>query len=51
MSYYIIWYTDENTSGEYENYIIVGAEGITSAHQMATEMFGDYVISVEPYEP
>ena len=52
MSHYIIWYTDVNEKGkEYENYTIVQAMGITSARAMADEMFGDFVISVEPYTP
>lgn len=51
MSYYIIWFMDENNKGEYENYTIIQAQGITSARQMAEQMFGDYVIDVNPYNP
>lgn len=56
MSYYIIWFMDEGISkkgevGEYENYAIVQFENIDVAWKEAEKMFGDKVISVEPYNP
>ena len=51
MRHYIVWYTDENEEGEYENYFILNAKNINEAGAYAEKMFGDYVISVEPYEP
>ena len=50
--HYIVWYTDENEKGEYENYyLILNANSLGEAKADAEKMFGEYVISVEPYEP
>lgn len=56
MRYYIIWYTDEGVSkegveGEYEDYTIIQANSVEEACKMTDRMFGDYVVSVEPYNP
>lgn len=51
MNYYIIWFTDENYTEEYENYVIVQAKDKEEAEKMAVEIAGDYVISVERYNP
>lgn len=49
--HYIVWYTDNDGEKEYENYIIILAESLDYAKKQAETAFGDYVISVEPYEP
>ena len=56
MRHFIIWYMDEGISkegheGAYEDYTIIQAKDINEAWKMANEMFGDYVVSVEPYNP
>ena len=56
MRYYMIWYTDEGISkegveGEYEDYTIIQAYDINDAMKMAQRMFGDYVVSIDPYNP
>lgn len=50
MYNYMIWYNDR-PGEDFEDYIIVTANNIKEAWKMATEMFGDYVVSVEPYNP
>lgn len=50
MRYYIVWYNDEPNKDK-DEYTIVHAYSITDAKNMADKMFGEYVISVEPYNP
>lgn len=50
MNYYIIWYNEEPEK-ENEDYLILQAESIEDAKNKAEHMFGDYVISVERYNP
>ena len=51
MNYFIIWFTDNNGEEEYENYVIVQAKSKEEAEKMAVQIAGDYVISVERYNP
>ena len=52
MRYYIIWFTDiDENDVEYESYLIVLAQSINDAWRQAFDLAGDYVVSVEPYEP
>ena len=51
MAYYIAWFTDFNGEEEYESYVVVQAENSKDAWKKAEEIAGDYVISVEPYNP
>lgn len=51
MNYYIIWFTDVNYPEECENYVIVQAKDKEEAEKMSLEIAGDYVISVERYNP
>ena len=50
MRYYIVWYNEEPNT-ELDDYTIVHAYSITDARNIADKMFGEYVISVEPYNP
>ena len=50
-AYYIIWFTDTDGEEEYETYVIVQAKDKEEANKMAEQIAGDYVISVESYNP
>lgn len=50
MRHYIVWYNEEPEK-EQEDYVIIHAHDIEDARNMADEMFGEYLISVEPYKP
>ena len=50
MSSFIIWYNDR-PGEDFEDYIIVTADNVKDGWKKAEEIFGDYVISVEPYNP
>ena len=49
--YFIIWFTDNNGQEEYETYTIVQAKDLADAKEQAFRIAGDYVISVERYNP
>lgn len=51
MNYYIIWFTDNDGEKEYETYTIILAENKEDAEKKAVQIAGDYVISVERYNP
>lgn len=51
MNYFIIWFIDNNGEEEYENYVIVQAKDKEDAENMAVQIAGDYVISIERYNP
>jgi len=51
QAYYIVWFTDDNGQEEYETYTIIQAKDLKEANEMAFQIAGDYVISVEPYNP
>lgn len=50
-AYYIVWYTDNDGQKDYETYSIIQAKDLKEANEMAFQIAGDYVISVEPYNP
>lgn len=49
--YFIIWFTDNDDEKDYENYVIVQAKDKEDAEKKAVQIAGDYVISVERYNP
>ncbi|MBR4377336.1 MAG: hypothetical protein IKP50_00400 [Bacilli bacterium] len=51
MKYYIVWFTDIDMQEEYETYVIFQAKDLKDANEKAFKIAGDYVISVEPYNP
>lgn len=50
MKYYMIWY-NEAPEEEQDDYAIIRACDLEDAKKQADKMFGEYVISVEPYNP